>query len=114
MARGVARDLGFMPAEVASIGVAVSELATNLVRHAVGGEIDVMALNTPTGTGIQVESRDAGPGITDTVAALRDGFSTSGGLGSGLPGVRRLMDEFNLTSTPAGTRVVCRKWLDRP
>ena len=60
--------------------------------------------------GIEIASRDAGPGIADLAAALRDGCSTGGGRGSGLPAVRRLMDEFAITSGPGGTRITARKW----
>jgi serine/threonine-protein kinase RsbT len=112
-ARTLAADLGFAPAAVEEIGLAVSELAANLVRYAPGGEMVLDAIAGVERIGIVIESRDGGPGIADTAEAMRDGFSTAGGLGGGLGGVRRLMDEFELTSGPAGTTVTCRKWRRR-
>lgn len=114
-ARTLAASLGFGPYEIEVVGVVVTELATNLVRYAYAGEIEVASIGGPRGPGIAVASRDAGPGISDVAAALSDGFSSAGGLGGGLPGVRRLMDEFELTSGPAGTIIHCCKWrLSRP
>jgi serine/threonine-protein kinase RsbT len=92
------------------VALTVSELATNLLRYAVQGEV-VLAPAAATGYGLRIESRDAGPGIADLDAALRDGASTAGGLGSGLAGVRRLMDEMTITTAPQGTRIVVHKWL---
>lgn len=109
-ARVLAVTLEFGGEAAEEVALAVSELASNLVRHATRGEIDIAPLNGARGAGIQVESRDHGPGIADVEAALGDGFSTAGGLGSGLGSVRRLMDEFELVSSVAGTSVVCRKW----
>jgi serine/threonine-protein kinase RsbT len=109
-ARTLAAALGFGPYEIEVVGVVVTELATNLVRYAHDGEIEVAPLGGPRGVGIAVASRDTGPGIPDVAAALNDGFSSAGGLGGGLPGVRRLMDEFKLTSGPDGTIIHCRKW----
>jgi serine/threonine-protein kinase RsbT len=109
-ARLLANELDFDGEACEAIALAVSELASNLVRYATGGEIEVTSITGPRGTGIQIKSLDRGPGIADVDAALSDGFSTSGGLGGGLGGVRRLLDDFELTSSLAGTRVVCRKW----
>jgi serine/threonine-protein kinase RsbT len=109
-ARRLAAELGFGRADVEEIGLAVSELATNLVRYAPGGQLSVGAVEAEGRRGVVVESRDQGPGIADTSAAMRDGFSTAGGLGAGLGGVQRLMDDFELSSGPAGTTVTCRKW----
>jgi serine/threonine-protein kinase RsbT len=95
------------------IVLAVSELATNLARYSPGGRIHVRAIGKSTEVGIQVESRDHGPGIVDPGEAARGGVSSGGGLGAGLAGVQRLMDEFELSSAPSGTTVVCRKWLRR-
>jgi serine/threonine-protein kinase RsbT len=91
--------------------VAVSELATNLVRYAQNGRIAVAPTNQDGRTGVLIECVDDGPGIDNIEEALRDGFSTGGGLGHGLPGTRRLMDEFEISSGPGGTRVKVYKWL---
>jgi serine/threonine-protein kinase RsbT len=113
-ARRAARDLlvalGFGTEATAEVVLAVSELAMNLVRYATGGRLLLTALATPTRTGIEVLSQDDGPGIPDVALAMEDGYSTGQGLGSGLPAVRRLMDEFEISSDPAGTRVMARKW----
>lgn len=113
-ARTIAARAGFGHEDAEAIVLAVSELATNLVRYAPGGEILVMPIARDGGTGIAVLSRDRGPGIADAERAVQDGYSTGGGLGSGLPAVRRLMDDFALTTGPAGTRIEARKWLSIP
>lgn len=110
-ARHLARSLGFGPAAAEAVALSVSELATNLVRYAKDGEILVVPWETPLRRGIRIESRDRGPGLANLARALEDGYSTGGGLGSGLPGVRRLMDDFQIESDPAGTRIVAVKWL---
>jgi serine/threonine-protein kinase RsbT len=109
-ARLLASGLDFDRESCEAIALAVSELASNLVRYATGGEIDVTSIIGPRGIGIQIESLDRGPGISDIDAALSDGFSTSGGLGGGLGSVRRLLDDFEITPGMAGMLVVCRKW----
>jgi serine/threonine-protein kinase RsbT len=109
-ARALARDQGLGQAEAEAVALAVTELTTNLVRYAQDGEIVLSAVQGSRGGGVEVESRDAGPGISDLDRALRDGFSTGGGLGSGLPGAHRLMDEFEIITGPTGTRIVARKW----
>ena len=110
-ARSLATDQGFTRADTERVVLAVSELATNLRRYAEQGEVVLSALAGPGGQGIAVESHDAGPGIADLARALQDGFTTGGGLGGGLPGVRRLMDEFEITTAPSGTHVLACKWL---
>lgn len=107
-ARGLARTCGFGRIDTERLVLAVSELATNLLRYARDGDIVLTARENATCGGIQVESRDRGPGIPDLSRALEDGFSTGGGLGSGLPAVRRLLDDFEITSGPHGTRVTAR------
>lgn len=110
-ARTMAQDLGFGEADVERVALATTELATNLVRYAQQGELVVSAvLGDARGTGIELESSDLGPGIPDIDEALVEGFSTGGGLGGGLAGVGRLMDESAIESTPNGTRIVARKW----
>ena len=110
-ARTAATRIGLSRDDKEVICLVVAELGSNLVRYSNGGWIDIVPLGPPHGFGIQIESHDRGPGIPDLVAALRDGFSTGGGLGGGLPGVRRMMDDFQLSSGPTGTSLVCRKWL---
>jgi serine/threonine-protein kinase RsbT len=109
-ARALAAEVGFDIATTEMVALATSELATNLVRYAVRGDLSLIVLNEDGTLGIEVESRDAGPGIADLGRALEDGFSTGGGLGNGLPGVRRLMDDFEITSGSDGTHVKARKW----
>jgi serine/threonine-protein kinase RsbT len=112
-ARVMARAQGLDLAAAESVTLAVSELATNLLRHASGGQLTLVPLNGSSRAGVEVRSRDSGPGIADSELALQDGFSSTGGLGSGLPGVRRLMDEFELTTGPGGTSITARKWARR-
>ena len=114
VARAVTTALGFAPAEAEMAVLATIELATNLARYAPGGTVTLAPLARPRGVGIEVTSRDAGPGIADLDAALREGFSTGGGRGSGLPAVRRLMDEFCIASDRGGTRITARKWRQAP
>jgi len=109
-ARMLATNLGFGTDDAERVVLAVSELATNLRRYAVRGEV-ILGPAESGGQGLRMESRDAGPGIADLDAALRDGVSTGGGLGSGLAGVRRLMDEMTITTAPHGTSIVVHKWL---
>jgi serine/threonine-protein kinase RsbT len=110
-ARSLARALSFPRDETEMVILAVVELATNLVRYGTSGSIALSPLLVEGRAGIQVESTDAGPGIADVELAMADGYSTGGGFGSGLPGVRRLMDDFSITTHPNGTRIVCRKWV---
>jgi serine/threonine-protein kinase RsbT len=109
--RALAAELGFSMVDATFIATAVSELARNILAYARKGEIRLEAIQGSSRKGIQVVASDDGPGIPDVRQALRDGFSTSGSLGLGLPGVRRLMDEFEITSQLGrGTRVTVKKW----
>lgn len=109
--RVLAIYLGFSAVDATFIATAVSELARNILAYARKGEITLRAVQGSNRKGIQVVASDDGPGIPDIRQALRDGFSTSGSLGLGLPGVRRLMDEFGITSQPGqGTTVTVKKW----
>ena len=110
-ARLRAISLGFSRNDVEAVALVAGELAMNLYRYALAGEIMVQAIGDPGARGICIISRDAGPGIPDVEAAMRDGFTTGGGLGSGLPGVRRLMDEFELVTGTDGTTITTCKWL---
>jgi len=110
-ARELASRLDFPVTELTVIATAVSEVARNIVRFTSGGEVVVELLRAPR-AGIRVVASDAGPGIGDVERALADGYSTYDGLGLGLPGARRLMDEFSISSDPdQGTTVVMTKWL---
>jgi serine/threonine-protein kinase RsbT len=106
------RGQGYGEVFTAHVATAASELANNLWMYAVGGgEIRLRVLASEAGPGVELVSEDQGPGIADLDQALAEGFSTSGGMGCGLPGARRLMDEFTIASLPGqGTRVVARKW----
>ena len=109
--RTLAAELGFSPTDATLIATAISELARNIVSYARKGEIKLQKLQNSGHQGIMVTALDDGPGIVDIRQAMRDGFSTSGSLGLGLPGVRRLMDEFEITSGLAqGTTVTVKKW----
>ena len=111
--RTVAEDVGFVFTELALIATAISELARNIVRYARSGEIVIRPITNSTRRGIQIVAQDSGPGIRDVEQALQIGFSTAGGLGLGLPGVRRLMDEFDIQSKLGqGTTVCITKWKD--
>lgn len=111
VALDLARALGFGPITAECVALATMELATNLMRYAEGGELRIGRVTDPR-PGLVLESEDQGPGIPDLRAARRDGFSSGSGMGSGLGSVERLMDESEFTSSPAGTRIVARKWMD--
>lgn len=111
MGRGLAKELGFGSADATLIATAISELARNIVLYAKPGEIILKAAVDGTRHGIVVIARDKGPGIPDISQALRVGYSTSRSLGLGLPGARRLMDEFEILSEVGkGTTVTVKKW----
>jgi serine/threonine-protein kinase RsbT len=109
--RALATELGFSPVDATFLATAISELARNIVAYAGKGEVTLRAIRGSHRVGVSVIASDRGPGIFDIRQALRDGFSTSGSLGLGLPGVRRLMDEFEIKSRPGqGTTVAVKKW----
>ena len=111
-AREMALELGLRGSNVALVATAVSELARNIVQYARSGSIEVQTIERNGKRGIEVVARDHGPGIADVGEAMRDGFSTGGGLGLGLPGTRRMMDEFEITSRlGSGTTVITIKWV---
>lgn len=110
--RALAAELGFAGSDQALIATAISELARNILLYAGRGEIDITAEHRDGRSGIGVVATDQGPGIADLKRALEDGFSTGKGLGLGLPGTKRIMDEFDLASEVGkGTRVAVRKWV---
>ena len=109
--RTMALQLGFRPTEATLIATAISELARNILLYAKTGEIVIGTVERGEHRGLEVVARDHGPGILDSARAMEDGYSTSSRLGLGLPGVRRLMDEFDLRSVPGeGTTVRTKKW----
>lgn len=110
--RALAEEHGFAGTDLIFIATAISEIARNIVVHAGRGEIVVDRVEAGDRHGIVVIARDDGPGVEDLELAMRDGYSTRRGLGLGLPGSRRLMDEFEISSEPGeGTTVTMRKWL---
>ncbi len=109
--RQLAAELGFNPTDLTLIATVISELARNIVCYAKHGEITVASASKSAETGITITARDDGPGIWDIERAVQAGYSTSGGLGLGLPGVKRLMDEFHIESRVGkGTLVRATKW----
>lgn len=108
--RSLAAEAGFSAGDQTVIAAAISEIARNILMYAKRGEIELRAIVTADRAGILVVARDSGPGIKDIPRALQDGYSTSGGLGLGLPGAKRLMDEFEVTSNGNGTTVTMKKW----
>lgn len=109
--RELANQLGFSSTDAALVATAISELARNIVSYAQQGEISIALVNSGEREGLIVVARDDGPGIPDVERALQDGFSTSRSLGMGLPGVKRLVDEFEIVSeTGVGTTVTVKKW----
>lgn len=110
--RALALRLGFPSTEALFVVAAIEELARNILRYALCGEIRLAVVERDGRRGIALVACDEGPGILDVELALRDGYSTSKGLGLGLPGARRLMDEFRVLSRPdEGTTILARKWL---
>ena len=111
LGRALASRVGFSSGEATLIATAISELSRNIVLYAKRGEIVVAAVENGSRRGVVVVARDDGPGISDVRRATAGGYSTSGGLGLGLAGVRRLMDEFEIvTDVRIGTTVTAKKW----
>ena len=111
--RALAAELPFSATELTLIATAISEVARNIVLYAERGEVVLRLIREEGRDGILVSAQDEGPGIEDPALALQDHFSTGQGSGLGLPGARRLMDEFELESGPRGTTVTMRKWASR-
>lgn len=109
--RRVAEGVGFNGSDLTMISTAISELARNIIRYAVKGEVVVSPVSEGSRVGVMIVARDDGPGIPDLDLAMRDGFTTGTGMGLGLPGARRLMDEFAISSQVGeGTTIVTKKW----
>jgi serine/threonine-protein kinase RsbT len=111
LGRELAMQVGFSGSDLTLIATAISEVARNIVSYAQMGEIVVASATRDGRSGLLVIAHDRGPGIADIEQAMRDGFSTGRSLGLGLPGARRLMDEFEIESELGkGTTVTMRKW----
>ena len=109
--RGLVSDLGFSGSELTLIATAISEVARNIVIYAGSGQIVLRVVQRGLRRGILIIARDRGPGIADIERAMVDGYSTSRGLGVGLPGSKRLMDEFEIVSEVGkGTEITMTKW----
>ncbi|MCL6572378.1 MAG: anti-sigma regulatory factor [Bacillus sp. (in: Bacteria)] len=112
LGRNVAKELGFGTVDQARITSVISELARNIYLYAGQGEIIIERLNEQGKTGLKVTAADNGPGIQNIRRVMEDGISSSGGLGAGLPGVKRLMDHFDISSSIGeGTNIQVVKWL---
>ena len=110
-ARALGAELGFTSTDLTLLATAISEVARNITAYAGEGEVALRVLQNSGSDGIEVVASDAGPGIEDVELAMQDGFTTGTGLGLGLPGTRRLVDEFELHTTPGtGTTVRLVKW----
>ncbi len=109
--REAATKLGFGSTDTTRIVTAASELARNVFKYAGGGAMVWSEIQNGTTAGIELRFEDKGPGIMDVEEALQEGFTTGGGLGMGLPGAKRLMDDLTITSQPGqGTIVIVKKW----
>ncbi len=109
--RALAAELGFKGSDLTVIATAISEVARNIVEYASRGEIVLRALRQGGKQGIMVIAQDQGPGIPNVALAMQDGYSTGNSLGMGLPGSKRLMDEFEVVSEiGVGTIITMKKW----
>jgi len=110
--RALAEEAGFSGSDFTVLATAISEIARNIVQYADHGEIVFSLVERDASRGLVVVARDQGPGISDVDMAMQDGYSTGRSLGLGLPGARRLMDEFDIQSRPGeGTTVTMTKWV---
>jgi len=104
-------DLGFNLVDQTKLVTAASELARNLVQHAGGGVVRIESITDAPRRGLRLVFEDQGPGIDDIALAMRDGYSTAGGLGLGLSGAKRLSNDFQIDSVPGkGTRITIARW----
>ncbi|MGH7531557.1 MAG: anti-sigma regulatory factor [Gemmatimonadales bacterium] len=112
--RALAAVAGFSSGEQTVIAAAISEIARNILMYAKRGEICLSLANSGDRQGVVVVARDQGPGIQDIQRAMEYGYSTSHGVGAGLPGAKRLMDEFEIESAVGqGTTITMKKWRRR-
>lgn len=111
--RELAAQIGFSASEQVLIATAISEAARNILQYARSGEIAFDHIVDGDREGILIVARDQGPGIKDIRRVMEDGYSSSGGLGLGLPGIKRLMSDLDIRSTPGkGTTLTIKKWMD--
>lgn len=111
LGRNEAKKLGFSTVDQARITTAISELARNIYLYAGKGKIEITPITKGGRQGISIVASDEGPGISNIRKVMDDGYTTSGGLGAGMPGVRRLMDEFDIiTKQGEGTTITIVKW----
>ena len=109
--RELASMLDFSSCELTLIATAISEVTRNILSYAGVGQLDLSLIRQGHKIGVLIVARDQGPGIADLFSAMQDGYSSSGGLGLGLPGSKRLMDEFEVASEVGkGTTVTMTKW----
>lgn len=109
--RRLSSELGFTSTDLTLIATAISEVARNIRLYAGRGDVRLRLVREGSREGISVVARDKGPGIEDVELAMRDGYSSRGSSGLGLPGARRLMDEFEIRSKPGnGVTVTMKKW----
>jgi serine/threonine-protein kinase RsbT len=109
--RALAQEIGLSSTDATLVATAISEVARNIVTYAKEGEVELAPVSEGMRKGLRVIARDRGPGIADLDRAMRDGYSTGRSLGLGLPGAKRLMDEFDIVSSVgAGTTVTMLKW----
>jgi serine/threonine-protein kinase RsbT len=110
--RELAAALGFSSTDQTLVATAISEVARNIVSYAGSGQIELSRVDDGGRRGLVIVARDQGPGIAEPELAMRDGYSTGNSLGVGLPGARRLVDDFKLESAVGvGTTVTLKKWL---
>ncbi len=112
LGRNKAKEVGFGTVDQARITTAISELARNIYLYAGKGKIEITRIFKGDVKGISIVASDEGPGIMDVRKVMDDGYTTSGGLGAGMPGVKRLMDDFDITTTQGeGTTITIIKWV---
>ncbi|HAA3524758.1 TPA_asm: ATP-binding protein [Listeria monocytogenes] len=115
LGRKISKEIGFGTVDQERITTAISELARNIFLYAGRGEICIEKVNESGKQGMIIVAKDKGPGIVDIRKVMQDGYTTSGGLGAGLPGVKRLMDSFDIESSiegdSKGTVITTTKWV---
>lgn len=112
LGRNEAKSTGFGTVDQARITTAISELARNIYLYAGKGRIEIQPIQVGQKAGLLIIASDEGPGISDLQKVMEDGYTTSGGLGAGMPGVKRLMDDFDVeTEVGVGTTITATKWL---
>jgi serine/threonine-protein kinase RsbT len=109
--RGLAERMGFSLVDQTKLVTAASELARNTIDYGGGGSVRLELVENGVRCGVRLTFEDQGPGISDIALALKDGYTTGGGLGLGLGGARRLVNDFNIESSPGtGTRIMIARW----